>query len=130
MKWTKNLAMLAVVAASAFAGGAFVQWVSSPAMADEAVKKVPAVVEAKEFRVVDDEGNARVVLGVGEEGPGIAINDVDGTPRVAIGVGADGAGLAILDTDGKARIALGLGEEEGPGLIFLDADGNPVSQQP
>ena len=127
MQWTKKLMMVALVAAAAFAGGAFMQWVSSPAVADEAAKQVPAVVEAKTLHILGGEGDVRVALGMGKGGPGIAVFDGDGAARVAMGIGPDGPGLAILDTEGAARIALGLGED-GPALIFLGPDGNPLDQ--
>ena len=128
MQWPKTLMMVAVVAAAAFAGGAFSQWAMARAEACKKVEEAPGVIEAKAFNVVDDNGNVMAVLGADEEGTGLAILDVDGTARAVFGIDEDGSGLVFLDADGTPRVAMGLGKE-GPGLIFLDADGKATTPE-
>ncbi len=65
--------------------------------------KLPDVIEAEEFRIVDKDGNVRATL---------RLND-KGSP-----------GLALYDDDGRLRAVLQVLEDGSPHLLFLDEDGN------
>ena len=73
--------------------------------------QVPEVIEAREFRVLDEQGMKRVDL----VADGLRFYDEQGTYRVGLGVG----GLDFFDEQGTVRA--GLGEEDG--LRFYDEQG-------
>lgn len=65
--------------------------------------KLPDVIEAEEFRIVDKDGNVRATLRLNEKGA---------------------PGLALYDDDGRLRAVLQVLEDGSPHLLFLDEDGN------
>ncbi len=65
--------------------------------------KLPEVIEAEEFRIVDKDGNVRATLRLNERGA---------------------PGLALYDDDGRLRAVLQVLEDGSPHLLFLDENGN------
>lgn len=68
-----------------------------------APQKLPDVIEAEEFRIVDKDGNVRASLRLNEKGA---------------------PGLALFDDDGRLRAVLQVLEDGSPHLLFLDENGN------
>jgi len=63
-------------------------------------------VRANKFVLEDENGKARAILTVDEDGPRLSLLDDAGKPRAALGVTADGPMLALLDANGKVRAGL------------------------
>jgi len=111
---TQFAVVLLVVAASGFLGGAVSDRLKGrPAYAQEGAA-APKVVEAQEFRVVDEHGNGRASLQVSAEGDAVLqLANEDGKVRAAVLAAADGSsGVGLYDGDGNARLGL-----------FVDPDG-------
>ncbi len=77
---------------------------------------------AKRFVVVDDKGKPRAILGMNQEGPGLALLDEKGNVRASLGLTEAGPVLALLDEEGRSRAVL-RATKEGPGLALLDENG-------
>jgi len=129
MSRTQFVITLTVVAIAGLAGGLLSEHL--PGSAAFAQGDAPAVIEAREFRVVDADGTTRAMLGMTEEGPRLRLCDAAGERRLGAGVMADGVcGLSIYGPEGKPRLALTLlpdglaqfevaGVEDDPGAVAL-----------
>lgn len=82
------------------------------------------------LRIVDGKGKARAVLGVGDEGPSLALFDEKGRLRANLGVAKEGPSLDLLDTAESPRAQLMVDEKQDPHLDFTDAKGTSVSLRP
>ena len=91
------------------------------------------VVRARQFQLVDEEGNQRAVLGLSEGSYGeamLAFYDPSGEMmRMTLGYTEGAIGIMVYDAQGQLRVTLDL-DEEGvldtpgdPGLRFWDAEG-------
>jgi len=95
---------------AAFIGGGVSNWALSGrplfAQQETGTKKV---VTAERFCIVDDRGNMRAILGVGDDGRVyIGFFDKHDRPRAIFGISSeDSPVLTFTGTDGKARVALG-----------------------
>ena len=83
------------------------------------------VVKARAFELVDDEGNVRARLGLGnDDSPFLSLHDPDGRVRARFGLDTSGAaGLAIGDEEGKVRATLGLATDGSSSLALGDKNG-------
>ncbi len=85
----------------------------------------PKVIEAQEFRLVDEAGNNRAALAFNVVGnPALFMYDAEGELRLQLLVSEDeGAGVALYDGTGQEHVQLiGLGIEDGqPALCLWDA---------
>ena len=72
---------------------------------------------ARSLAIVDDRGNARVVLMINKDGPGVALVDEKGTPRVLLEIAKDGPSVDLNDEKGRAGVVL-VTNKDGPG-VFL-----------
>ena len=110
------------------------------------------VVRAKEFILVDENGMLRANMGVGKDGPLLALYDEKGKPRIALSVDKEGPqltmrdendkprigmllidsgmGLTLRDEKGKDRAFLAVGKKEGPRLMLFDENGTLVWRVP
>lgn len=105
-----------------FAGGLLAVWLvlGDPVVAEETVDQSPAVISAQEFRLVDQRGKPRAILGFSaEEDPYLAMLDRSETRIIWLGLSEE-AGLAIRDVDGKTRLVLSLDTAGEPSLILRD----------
>jgi len=67
------------------------------------------VLRARRLEIVDDAGQARVLLAVhGKDGPHVALTDEKGTVRAKLLLSAAGPALFLLDSQGGKRLACGL----------------------
>jgi hypothetical protein len=82
------------------------------------------------LRIVDSKGKARAVLGVGDEGPALALLDEKGRLRANLGVAREGASLDLLDANEQPRAQLIVDEKQEPHLDFTDAKGVQASLRP
>ena len=80
------------------------------------------VVEANEFRVVDNKGNIRALLGIGSRGPCLLLFDGKRSLRVSAFVHGTQPGIELLDKNGKVRTALHLDQKGHPSLLLLDCN--------
>jgi hypothetical protein len=86
--------------------------------------------EAELIIVRDTHGKARMILGVGDDGPALTFLDKDGKLRVNLGVDKDGPALDLLDAAESPRAQLMITDDQGPILNFFDAKGSQVSLKP
>ena len=90
----------------------------------------PQKLEAETIVLRDAQGKSRIVLGVDEEGPGIAFLDTKGKLRLNLGLAKEGPALDLLDAAEHPRATLLLTEDQGPILHFVDKKGSQVSLKP
>ena len=95
-------------------------------------KKVPKVITAEKFRVVDKDGNLRIGLGVEPDGsPRLMFIDEDGKTRIGLYVERDDStGMVLNDKDEKGGIELRVLPDGSPGLVLKDKDGKVVRSLP
>jgi len=132
----------AVMVCAAFAGGFVASCVTAtgPATASQ------DVVEVRELRLIDSEGNVCGVLGIlsdgmprlalhdansdakaflgvlGDRTPALALADGDGVTRTVLETTGTGrSGLTLSDRRGSRRVALGVLEDGSCGIAFHDA---------
>jgi hypothetical protein len=108
--------------AAGFAGGLLVVWLvlGNPVVAEETVSQSPAVLSAQEFRLVDQRGKPRAILGLSaEEEPFLAMLHRNETRIIWLGLSEE-SGLAIHDRDGKTRLVLSLDTAGTPSLVLRD----------
>lgn len=86
--------------------------------------------DAELIIVRDPHGKARMILGVGDDGPALTCLDKDGKLRVNLGVDRDGPALDLLDKAETPRAQLMITDDQGPLLNFFDAKGSQVSLRP
>jgi hypothetical protein len=116
--WTVPLFSLV----AGFAGGLLAVWlaVGDPAVAEEAVGQSPTVMSAQEFRLVDQRGKLRAILGFSsEEEPYLAMLHRNETRIIWLGLSEESV-LAIHDVDGKTRLVLSLDTAGKPSLVLRD----------
>ncbi len=115
---------LAVVAVTGLLGGALSDRLrSQPAWAQEGAAAAK-VVEAREFRLVDDAGRLRASLSLDPEGrPGLTLWDDASKSRVELGCSSNGSHLSLVDDAGTYRASLNLASDGRPGLQTWDEAG-------
>ena len=94
------------------------------------------VIEAQEFRLVDEWGNVRAVLETTEssitgEAAGISLKDPSGTERAWIGVNNDGETVLCFydSTDQRDNIhprLMLISEKSGAAVLIMDTDGKTL----
>ncbi len=105
--------LLGGVVAACLVGGGLVT-------AQEPAGEVPAVVSAKEFRLIDRQGHTRASLSFNEEGqPFLQMRDEFETERVRVGISRE-TGVDVRDVDGKTRLVLSVDDEGLPSLVVRD----------
>ncbi len=98
--------------------------------AQEPAGEVPAVVSAKEFRLIDQQGHTRAALSFNDEGqPVLTMRDEFDTARVRVGISKD-TGVEVRDVDGKTRLVLSVDNEGLPSLVVRDRKRQTKSFRP
>ena len=88
--------------------------------AQEPTGEGPAIVSAKEFRLIDRQGHTRALLALSEEGqPFLQMRDEFETSRVWVGISTE-TGVAVHDVDGKTRLVLSVDQDGSPSLVVRD----------
>ncbi len=82
------------------------------------------------LRIVDAKGKARAVLGMGDDGPALAMLDEKGRLRANLGVAKEGTSLDLLDASETPRAQLVVDAKQEPHLDFTDARGVQASIRP
>lgn len=110
-----------VVAVASLIGGALAQFaMGSWAWAQP---RGTQVVEAREFRVVDERGRLRATLGMAPDGPRLRLLGENDKPAVAAGVAADGSSFFnLFDRTGEGRIA-GQAAPDGSAMLGITGVG-------
>ena len=91
-RYRAALAAVTVIAAAGLAGPSLV-----------GAAKVPGVIRAKSFAVVDDNGMVRASLATSGDNTGLALYDQAGKLRANLGAISDGADLALYGAAGNSR---------------------------
>jgi hypothetical protein len=88
---------------------------------------VEEVIRAKRFEMVDDEGQARVVLGTQDETSGLMLLDSNGQSVAELAVSDDtgSAMLSLYDERGSLRASLDLDADGSPTVGLYDISGEP-----
>lgn len=115
-KWKRT----ALVAAALLAAAAVVGMSSPP----------QKTLDLELLRIVDAKGKARVILGMGEQGPALSLLDDKGRLRANLGLEQAGPSLDLLDAKETPRAQLAVDGELGPRLDFTDAKGVQASLRP
>lgn len=116
--WTVPLFSLV----AGFVGGLLAVWLvhGDPAVAEETVGQSPTIISAQEFRLLDQRGKPRAILGFSaEEEPYLAMLHRSETRIIWLGLSEE-SGLAIHDVDGKTRLMLSLDTAGKPSLVLRD----------
>lgn len=82
--------------------------------------EVKEVVKAKEFQIVDDEGVARITIGLDKDGNS-TMKFLDNNQKVRVSVGASKNGpasISLADSDGETRV-LSMVAESGSSYLFM-----------
>ncbi len=121
MQQTGNRAMLiAALMAGAVGGAASARMWPAPASAF-ADQQLLTSIGAKQFEVMDEQGNMRAKLNVSGEGMAhLGLYDQQGVERAALVVTKEGTSmLALSGDDGKARLAMNVATHDGPAAFTL-----------
>jgi hypothetical protein len=98
--------------------------------AQEPAGEVPAVVSAKEFRLIDQQGRTRASLSFNADGqPHLQMRDEFDTARVRVGISRE-TGMDVRDVNGKTRLVLSVDEEGTPSLVVRDRKHQTKSFRP
>ena len=85
------------------------------------------VVEAEEFRLVDNKGRVRVRIFLEEDEPKVALFSKDDKKRAAIGLLPTGeAGIALYDDKGVYHFLINVSPDGSPDLSIKDRYGREV----
>jgi len=112
MKWVVGVLGIALVVG--------IGWRSGMLSPNPAQGQNQRVVEAEEFRLVDESGELRAMLKLVEGKPVLDFYDEKGVLRAVLGMVVEGLpGLGLYDENGKIRVGLGVGEA-GPSIGIYD----------
>ena len=115
--------LLGGIVATCLVGGGLVT-------AQESAREMPAVVSAKEFRLIDPLGHTRALLSFNEAGqPFLQMRDEFDTARVRVGISKE-TGVDVRDVDGKTRLVLSVDDEGLPSLVIRDRKHQTKSFRP
>jgi hypothetical protein len=130
MKQTGNRAMvIAALMAGALGGAASARVWPAPASAF-ADQQLLTSISAKQFEVMDDQGNMRAKLNVSGEGMAhLGLYDQQGVERAALVVTKEGTSmLALSGDDGQPRLTVNVATHDGPAAFtLLNADGTAAA---
>jgi len=86
---------------------------------------IPKVVEAESFRLVNEKGEPRAILGVREDAPYLTLKGTNGKDRILFSIGSedDSATFALHDSNGNIRVFLGLRPDGSTTLALTDDAG-------
>lgn len=131
MKQTGNRTILiAALMAGALGGAASARMWPAPASA-LADQQLLTTISAKQFEVMDDQGNLRAKLNVSGEGMAhLGLYDQQGIERAALVVTREGTSmLALSGDDGKPRLAVNVATHDGPtAFTLLNPDGTSAAE--
>ena len=115
--------LLGGIVATCLVGGGLVT-------AQEPAGEIPAVVSAKEFRLIDQQGRTRALLSFNADGqPHLQMRDEFDTARVRVGISRE-TGMDVRDVSGKTRLILSVDEEGLPSLVVRDRKHQTKSFRP
>ncbi len=114
------LLTLLVAVISGFLGGALSVWFLMPPSV-LAQDEPPKVIEAQEFRVVDDNGVVRGSIGLNQSGVTLNFRDVTRTKSAEVLVTEIGVGIVLSDESQESAIRMMTGESSGYGSISITA---------
>ncbi len=124
MRTRRNrITLIAALMAGALGGAASAHLWPGPASASAAPAPTPSLtsITARQFEVMDDQGNERAKLSVSPEGTAqLAMYDQQGVERALLAVTREGTTmLAMSGDDGKPRMAANVVMHDGPAAFAL-----------
>lgn len=123
MRQTGNRAMLiAALMAGAVGGAASARvWPAPAAVFAAQPQQMLTSISARQFEVMDDQGNMRARLNVSGEGMAhLGLYDQQGVERVALVVTKEGTSmLAMSGDDGRPRLSVKVAAKDGPAAFSL-----------
>lgn len=131
MKQSGNRPILIAALAAGLVGGAASArlWPSpAPAFAEQ---QMLTSISAKQFEVMDDQGNVRLKLNVSNEGMAhVGLYDQEGVERVSLVVAKEGTTmLAMSGDDGQPRLTANVAVHDGPAKFsLLNPDGSSAAE--
>jgi hypothetical protein len=85
------------------------------------------LMESKELKLLDNDGNARLFLRMYSKVPVLQIMDGNGRPRMSLGLRFDDSPFVDLsDRSGRTRATLEITKDDAPALRMFDKNGNPT----
>ena len=85
------------------------------------------LMESKELKLLDSDGNARLFLRMYSKVPVLQIMDGNGKPRMSLGLRFDDTPfLDLSDRSGRTRATLEMTQEDSPAIRLFDENGNPT----
>jgi hypothetical protein len=85
------------------------------------------LMESKELKLLDNDGNARLFLHLYSQVPVLQMMDSNGRPRMSLGLRFDDSPFVDLsDRSGRTRATFEITEDDAPALRMFDQDGNPT----
>ncbi|MBN2653917.1 MAG: hypothetical protein JXR79_02235 [Nitrospirae bacterium] len=123
----KGFWLLFTVIVSSFFGGAFSSYLLTGSTLYAQPPKIPKIVEAEEFRLVDKDGSVVAKMGKRGDGGAVILFSKNGKPSVGLFSGSDNLrGLAVFDNGGKMRVILNVSSiDDTVGLSFTDRNEVP-----
>ena len=83
------------------------------------------LLESREFKLLDNDGNARLFVRMYSRVPVIQILDASGKPRMSLGLRFDDTPFIDLsDRRGRTRATFEMTEEDAPAMRLMDESGN------
>lgn len=83
------------------------------------------VIEAERFILRDAMGNARAILSMVGDGPGLGFQDKDGKLRVLLGLSDGVSSVGLFDKRGKPRVGMNVTPEGTPTVVLTGEDQMP-----
>lgn len=133
MKHTVNRTIVIAALMAGVLGGAVSARVwpaPASAFADQQSQQTLTSISARQFQVMDDQGNVRAKLNVSGEGMAhLGLYDQQGIERAALVVTKEGTTmLAMSGDDGKTRLTMNLAVHDGPAsFTLLNPDGTAAA---
>lgn len=85
------------------------------------------IMESKELKLLDNDGNARLFLRMYSKVPVLQIMDGNGKPRMSLGLRFDDTPfLDLSDRSGRTRATFEMSQEDSPAIRLFDENGNPT----
>lgn len=83
------------------------------------------LMESKELKLLDNDGNARLFLRMYSKVPVLQIMDSNGKPRMSLGLRFDDTPfLDLSDRSGRTRATFEMTEDDAPAIRLFDENGN------
>ena len=84
----------------------------------------PTLLESRELKILDSDGNARLFVRMYSRVPVLQVMDTAGKPRMSLGLRFDDTPFIDLsDATGRTRATLEMTEDDAPAMRLMDENG-------